>query len=99
MRRIALVLSTLGGLLVPPALSQPVTAPPVGTPLGTPPPGSVGSTVTGGLLDKAGATTAVGQTKPAGSPVGDGLGTRADLQEKSRQIDRKIDTGICTGCK
>jgi hypothetical protein len=66
---------------------------------GAGPAGSVGSTVTGGLPDRTASTSAVGRTKPPGAPIGDGLGTRPDLEEKSRQLDRKINTGICSGCK
>jgi hypothetical protein len=52
-----------------------------------------------GLPDRTASTTAVGRTKPPGAPVGDGLGTRPDLEVKSRELDRKINTGICSGCK
>ena len=54
--------------------------------------GSAGGAATGG-------TTDVGQTKPPGAAVGDGLGTRPDLDQKSRQLDQKINQGICVGCK
>jgi hypothetical protein len=74
-----------------------VAAPAMGQ--GTAPAGSVGSTATGDMPAKTGATTAVGQTKPAGDAVGDRLGTRPDLEEKSRDLDQKINKGICTGCK
>ena len=57
---------------------------------------SVGTTSTGPLAPRA--TTGVGQTKPPGAAEGGGLGTRPDLEAKSRELDRKIDTGICTGC-
>lgn len=63
------------------------------------PAGTVGSTATGDLPAKTGATTASGQTKPPGDTVGDRLGTRPDLEAKSRDLDQKIDKGICTGCK
>lgn len=63
---------------------------------GAPPAGTVGSTATGDLPLKTGATTAVGQTKPPGDAA---PGTNSALEEKSRELDRKIDKGICTGCK
>ena len=63
---------------------------------GTLPAGSVGSTATGDVPLKTGSTTAVGQTKPPGEAA---PGTRSDLEEKSRELDRKIDKGICVGCK
>ena len=63
---------------------------------GSPPAGTVGSTATGDLPLKTGSTTAVGQTKPPGDAA---PGTRSDLEVKSRELDRKIDKGICTGCK
>ena len=59
------------------------------------PAGSVGSTVSGGLPSRAASTTAVGRTKPPGEAA---PGTRPDLDAKSRQLDRKINRGICTGC-
>lgn len=73
--------------------AQPNAGPP-----GAARPGSVGSTRTGELPEKTGSTTAVGQTKPPGGALGDGLGTRPDLEEKSRDIDRNINKGICNGC-
>ena len=42
--------------------------------------------------------TATGQTKPPGAAVGDNLGSRPDLDEKSRELDRAINRGICRGC-
>ncbi len=51
-----------------------------------------------GAGDRTGSLTGAGQTKPPGSPVGDNLGTRPDLEQKSREIDRQISTGICKGC-
>ena len=62
----------------------------------TAPAGSVGSTVDGGAPAKLGSTTAVGRTKPPGAAA---PGTRPDLEEKSRALDRRINRGICTGCK
>ena len=105
MRPLAIAL-VVGSLAAGPALAQlSPSAPssglaptaPVGS--GAPAGGSVGSTATGGLPEKTGATTAVGQTKPPGTAVGDREGTRPDLEAKSRALDRKIDRGICTGCK
>ena len=83
-------LATVAILTVAPALAQ---APPLPPRQGD---GSVGTTATGGLAPRA--TTATGQTKPPGEAGGAGLGTRPDLEVKSRELDRKIDTGICTGC-
>lgn len=71
-------------------------APPASSSPGTLPAGSVGSTATGDAPLKTGSTTAVGQTKPPGEAA---PGTRTDLEEKSRELDRKIDKGICVGCK
>ena len=82
-------------LMAGPACAQ--TSPGAGP--GVAPAGAVGSTATGDLPAKTGATTAVGQTKPPGGTVGDRLGTRPDLEEKSRALDKKIDRGICSGCK
>ena len=102
MRPLAIAL-ILGSLAAGPALAQssPSAASsglvPAGP--GAPAGGSVGSTATGGLPEKTGATTAVGQTKPPGTAVGDREGTRPDLEAKSRELDRKIDRGICIGCK
>jgi hypothetical protein len=62
-------------------------------------PAAIGSTATGGPPERAGSVTSVGQTKPGGAAVGDDLGTRPDLQEKSRKLDRQINQGICNGCK
>jgi hypothetical protein len=78
-----------------------LTAAPAGaqTAPGAAPAGTVGSTATGDLPAKTGATTAVGQTKPPGDTVGDRLGTRPDLEEKSRDLDQKINRGICSGCQ
>lgn len=65
----------------------------------TPPAGSVGSTVNGGAPDRTGSTTAIGQTKPPGDAVGERMGTRPDLEAKSKELDQKINKGICVGCK
>lgn len=62
----------------------------------TPP---AGSTVNGGVPDRTGSTTAIGQTKPPGDPVGERMGTRPDLEAKSKELDQKINKGICVGCK
>ena len=83
-------LSALAILTVAPAFAQ---APPLPPRQGD---GSVGTTATGDLAPRA--TTATGQTKPPGAAGDGGLGTRPDLEAKSREVDRKIDTGICTGC-
>jgi hypothetical protein len=94
MKRSLLTVCALGTALVAgPALAQTTSSPAAA------PPASVGTTVNGGLPDRTASTTAVGQTKPAGAAVGDDLGTRPDLQQRSRELDRRIDKGICTGCK
>ena len=79
-------------LLATPALAQTPPAAPV---TGTPQAGAVGSTVTGAAPAIAGSTSAVGRTKPPGAAAD---GSRPDLDAKSRQLDRKIKTGICKGC-
>ena len=83
----------IGVLVAGPAGAQsPVTPPGPGVA----PAGSVGSTVDGAPPARAASTTAVGRTKPPGAAAD---GTRPDLEQKSRELDRKIQTGICTGCK
>ncbi len=52
----------------------------------------------GAAGDRTGSITGTGQTKPPGTAVGEGLGTRPDLDQRSRQLDRQIQTGICKGC-
>ncbi|MGY2048571.1 hypothetical protein [Methylobacterium sp. JK268] len=42
--------------------------------------------------------TALGVTKPVGSPLDARAGTRPDLDRRSREIDRIIATAICRGC-
>lgn len=92
----------LGLFAAGPAAAQ-TTAPNSGlapaSPMAPPPAGSAGSTVNGGLPEKTGSTTAIGQTKPPGDPVGDRMGTRPDLEAKSKELDQKINKGICVGCK
>ncbi|MDB5591415.1 hypothetical protein [Enterovirga sp.] len=53
---------------------------------------------TAGARDRTGGTTAVGRTKPPGSPVGDRAGTTPELDRKSQALDRQITRGICKGC-
>ena len=84
-------LAVAAALLTTPAFAQTPTAPVTATP----PVGSVGSTVTGDPPARAGSTSAVGRTKPPGAAAD---GSRPDLDVKSRQLDRKIKTGICRGC-
>jgi hypothetical protein len=43
-------------------------------------------------------TTGVGQTKPPGAALGPGAGLTPDLQRRDREIQGKIDAGICAGC-
>jgi hypothetical protein len=84
-------LALIGSLLAMPVAAQAPAAPPSGTVA----PGAVGATVDGSPPARAGATTAVGRTKPPGAAA---AGTRPDLDDKSRRLDRKIRTGICKGC-
>ncbi len=87
----------LGALLASaPASAQSTAAPAAPPPVAPAPAGSLGSTVDGGLPARAGATSAVGRTKPPGSTA---PGTRPDLEEKSRRLGERISKGICTGCK
>ena len=105
MRPVYLALAGAFLLTAAPALAQ--TTPSAGSGLApaapvapsTSPAGSVGSTVTGTAPEKTGSTTAAGVTKPPGATEGERLGTRPDLEEKSRQLDQKINKGICSGCK
>jgi hypothetical protein len=93
MRAVGFAVTVWGAVLVAgPALAQGETGAP-----GTAP--AVGSTATGDMPQRTGSITGVGQTKPPGAAVGENLGTRPDLVEKSRQLDRRIDTGICSGCR
>jgi hypothetical protein len=54
--------------------------------------------VTGSLGPATRGTTGVGQTKPPGAALGPDAGLTPELQERDRQIQQVIDTGICTGC-
>ncbi|AWN55531.1 hypothetical protein [Methylobacterium sp. 17Sr1-1] len=54
--------------------------------------------ITGSLRPATRDTTGVGQTKPPGAPLGPDAGLTPDLQRRDREIQRKIDTGICDGC-
>ena len=90
-------LALVGVLVVLPAFGQAPASPGPASPgPGVAPAGSVGSTVDGAPPARAASTSAVGRTKPPGAAAD---GTRPDLDAKSRQLDRKIQTGICTGCK
>ncbi|WP_407522088.1 hypothetical protein [Methylobacterium oryzisoli] len=42
--------------------------------------------------------TATGQTKPPGAAVGPREGQSGEQRDKIRDINRKVDTGICIGC-
>lgn len=53
---------------------------------------------TGSLGPATRDTTGVGQTKPPGAALGPDAGLTPDLQQRDREIQRKIDTGICDGC-
>ncbi|RVU16858.1 hypothetical protein [Methylobacterium oryzihabitans] len=91
MRFTHLAAALVAGALTFPAAAQTTDpAPPAG---GMTEPGSTGSV---GGVDRN--ITGVGQTKPPGSALGPGDGTTPELRRKSREIDRKIDTGICIGC-
>lgn len=92
----ALTVASLG--FAAPAFAQ--ATPPASTGAGpstTSPAGGIPS-ATGGAGDRTGSLTGTGQTKPPGDAVGDRLGTRPDLERKSEDLDRKINTGICKGC-
>ncbi|WP_298967781.1 hypothetical protein [uncultured Methylobacterium sp.] len=81
-----------GALALPAAAAAQATNPAPSTG-GMTEPGSTGSV---GSVDRN--ITGVGQTKPPGSALGPGDGTTPELRRKSRDLDRKIDTGICIGC-
>jgi hypothetical protein len=86
-------LALLAALAVAPAAAQaPANAPAPGTA----PAGGIGTTVDGTAPARAASTSSVGRTKPPGAAAD---GVRPDLEQKSRQLDRKIQTGICSGCK
>ncbi|KTS37783.1 hypothetical protein NS228_17475 [Methylobacterium indicum] len=61
-------------------------------------PGAGDPSVTGSLGTAARTTTGVGQTKPPGAALGPDAGLTPDLQARDREIGRKIETEICTGC-
>jgi hypothetical protein len=88
---LALVLT--GALLASPALAQVPAAQPGAA---TVPAGSVGATNDGSAPARAASTSAVGRTKPPGAAAD---GVRPDLEEKTRRLSRRINTGICAGCK
>ncbi|AWN46210.1 hypothetical protein DK419_07685 [Methylobacterium terrae] len=54
--------------------------------------------VTGSLGPATRDTTGVGQTKPPGAALGPDSGLTPELRERDRELQRAIDTGICTGC-
>jgi hypothetical protein len=54
--------------------------------------------LTGSLGPATRETTGVGQTNPPGAALGPDAGLTPDLQQRDREIQRKIDTGICDGC-
>ncbi|WP_288582196.1 hypothetical protein [uncultured Methylobacterium sp.] len=54
--------------------------------------------VTGSLGPGSRTTTGVGQTKPPGAALGPDSGLTPELQARDREIGRKIETEICTGC-
>ena len=62
------------------------------------PPVSSDADPTVGSPANTGSIAATGRTKPPGAPVGEGLGTRPDLEKRSEELDRRIRTGICRGC-
>ena len=84
------VLALAASLLASPVLAQ--TTPPARS-------SDLGAGLSaGGPGDRTGSVTAAGQTKPPGAALGpDGSNDRLD--EKSRELDKKIQNGICTGCK
>ena len=58
----------------------------------------VSGEATGSSPSSTGSITSTGRTKPPGAPVGEGLGTRPDLEKRAEELDRRIRTGICRGC-
>lgn len=95
MIRPAAALALLACLSAAPALAQ--TTPPVASGL-APSPASPTQGIppaTGGAGDRTGSVAATGQTKPPGEAA---PGTRPDLEQKSKQLDEKINRGICRGC-
>ena len=98
MNRILATLAVASLGFAAPALAQ--VTPPVSTgtaPMTTSPTGGI-PPAAGGAGDRTGSVTGTGQTKPPGDVVGDRMGTRPDLERKSEDLDRKINTGICKGC-
>lgn len=61
--------------------------------------GAAGGPATTGSLDAGRSTTGTGQTKPGGDTLDARDGTTPELENKSRDIDRKIINGICRGCQ
>lgn len=45
--------------------------------------------------DRTGSVASTGQTKPPGAAAD---GAQPDLEKKSKELDQKINRGICTGC-
>jgi hypothetical protein len=86
-------------LMAGPALAQDPAAPAAEPATGPATTGSIGTTAPATGPQRIGALTRVGQTKPPGSALGDDLGTRPDLLARSREIDRRINVGICSGCQ
>ncbi|GJD47421.1 hypothetical protein OPKNFCMD_0129 [Methylobacterium crusticola] len=91
MPRFLAVTLVVGALAPLPATAQ-SGDPGAGAPA-TADPGSTGSV---GAANRS--ITGVGQTKPPGAALGPGEGTSPEVREKSREVNRKIDTGICIGC-
>lgn len=90
----------VGLLAAPPALAQaPSPGPTGGDRPEAGPAGSAGGTSADRVPERAGSISAVGRTKPPGATLGDQLGTRPDLEARSRELNRRIETGICTGCR
>ena len=65
------------------------------TPPSRPSDTAAGSTGATGAGDRTGSITSVGQTKPPGEA---GTGITPELEKKDRELAKRLEGGICTGC-
>ncbi|TDR89249.1 hypothetical protein [Enterovirga rhinocerotis] len=98
MKRIIASLGLAGWILSGAALAQPASNPDTVIRGGGIPPVGDAPPATAGAADRTGSIAETGRRKPPGAPLGEGSGTRPDLDRKSQEIDRRIRTGICRGC-
>ncbi|MBY0295223.1 MAG: hypothetical protein K2X71_04155 [Methylobacterium sp.] len=63
---------------------------------GVPPSPRAGDPGSTGAVNRS--ITATGQTKPPGAAVGPRESQSGEQRDKIRDINRKVDTGICIGC-